>query len=274
MERNLFSQFTVFIFLLIFLKPLQLHAEMKQEFRVLVIHSYQAGMWTTESTNGIRNFFQDRKIAVNIRDRIFDYYLYQSQGASKVQAEARRVHSEALEFKPHLIIIFDDEAADTLTSRLNDLRIPIVLSGINKSKDLVSWWIPEGNPKRYFTGTWERYPFAQSLRMLNRINPKILKIALLTGSNESAKVITNQLETFFKENGGQYSDIRYEKTFMSSNWSDWREAIKNYKGSDRAFWIVSPWNINDENGKEIPLMKISEFLEKNCLPISLSFLDL
>lgn len=197
MARNLLSQFAIAF--LIF-TTIGVQAESNSPFRLFVIHSYEAGMWTHESSQGIRNLFSDRNILISIHDRIFDYYSYLSKSPIEIESQAKLIEAEIKTFKPHIIFIFDDEAADVLTLRLNALGIPLVLSGINKSKDQVKWWKEDGNLLRNFTGTWERYPFSQSLRMLHRINPAVTKIALLTGSNESAVIITNQLHSFFKQN--------------------------------------------------------------------------
>lgn len=245
---------------------LRLNADPLKEsrtFNVLIIHSYAPGSWNTEAVQGVRNAFHDRNISLNLREHVYDYYAYQQLPSYQKNLRKKAVEKVVAEQKPALIFIFDDEAADDLLQRLNKLKIPIVLGGINKKREHVKWWLSDGDTKRYFTGVWERYPFYDSLKMLHRINPKIEEISLLTGANQSARIITEQLVAFFNSNAGAPFGIKLNKVFMSSEWTEWKKAIKSYTGKNKAFWIVSPWNINDSNGKEVDLRVMAKYYHQH-----------
>lgn len=239
------------------------YAEAKTKFKCFLIHSYQEGSWTVGSSNGVKNAFKAKGLNVSIQEKIYDYYAYLKLTELEKKEKNQNIVKEVVGFKPDLIIVFDDEATDSLINELNKLKIPIVLSGINKEKSDLSWWLPNNHKERYFTGIFERYPFEQSVKLLHKINPKIKKLSILTGANESAKTVTGQLEGFFNKNNNEYLGIRLEHTFMSSDWSSWQESIKNYKGNDKAFWIVSPWDVRDENGLEVSLSVIANYYHKH-----------
>lgn len=197
-----------------------------------------------------------------IHEYIFDYYAYYPDQV-KINENKKRVEQFIKTKKINYIILFDDEATDVLIDLINSKKIPTVITAYNKKPAQIQWWKETGHKDRHFTGVWETYPFKQSIRLLNKISPAVKEISILSGNNSSAQIVTNQLISFFEENKGQYSGIRLTNKFITSKWSDWEKHIKTYKGKDKAFWIVSPWNIYNEKNEEVDLRAIGEFYRKH-----------
>jgi ABC-type uncharacterized transport system substrate-binding protein len=227
--------------------------------KIAVVHSYERGSWTEEGTRGVKKFFQENKSPVQVDEHIYDYIKARTNSKNL----KNKVLSDLLNGGYNLFIIFDDEATDDLLPSLNAKKIPIVVTGINKNPSDANWNLPDKSPERYFTGITERYPFEQSLKMLKRIKPTVTKISILTSENRTSKIITGQMLQKFKSHNGEYSGVKLDKVHQTSSWKEWKEIISNYNYPDTAFWILVPWNVNDEKGKEVDLRILGEYYRKH-----------
>lgn len=261
------SRFFITIFLPIALLYTPLAKAENVKSKVFVIHSYLPGIWTKQATDGVKAGFLARNITPEIKDYIYDYYSYINLPEAKKASEKNKVLKSIKDFAPDIIIVFDDEAANDLMPLLNTIGLPIVVTAINNNSKDLNWFLPQNHIKRNFTGIWERYPFEQSLRMLKQINPNINEISILTCENYSSKIITAQLVDFFKKHKNVYTGIKLKSVTLSANWEKWKKTISEYKGKDKAFWVINPWNVYDKSGKEVDLRIIgSYYLKHSHLP--------
>jgi ABC-type uncharacterized transport system substrate-binding protein len=175
-------------------------------FHVTVIHSYQERTWTIEGTKGVRKVLQQSNVNFQINQLIYDYTMIKNE--SEHIKKKNEIVKNILDNNSNVIIIFNDEATDALLSSLNELHIPIVVTGINKELSETKWFRKDGDPKRNFTGILERYPFEQSLKMLKKIRPSVKKIIILTSENETSRIVTEQILNRFKKYNGEYSGIK------------------------------------------------------------------
>jgi len=229
--------------------------------KVAVIHSYEKGTWTNEGTEGVIKALTQSGQKFEIKEEIYDYTKFKNTN-DKNQKMKTVIDNLKLN-KTALVILFDDEAADDLVPSLNQIKIPIVLTGINKDQSEIKWFMKEGDPKRFFTGILERYPFEQSLKMLKTIKPSVKKISILTSENETSRIVTGQIKDKFKYYKGAFSGIKLENTYFTSSWEKWKKVILNNNQDDRAFWILVPWNVNDDSGKEVDLRGMGDFYREN-----------
>lgn len=246
-----------------------------KETHIAIIHSYTKGTWTEQGTAGVRAAISDAGIQAKFTEIIHDYLKIRSLPRDKIDNAVMKSAKLIKATNADLIVMFDDEAAEALMPYLSNSKTPVVLTGINKREKELKWYLKDGDSKRNFSGVWERYPFSQYLKLLKRVYPQISKICILSSENDTSHIVTAQLQDFFLSGGGKPYNVELEKTVMSSKWSTWKETISNYTGTDRAFWVVNPWNVILESTKEeVPLPTIGEYFRKNSNLASLGIVSI
>lgn len=259
MKKNSLNFIKYFLFALI-ATGTALRAEVPQPFKVYVIFSYLPGLWSEEALKGVNHALLFNKVTNSlVKSYNYDYV----RSRVKKDVELSKIKKEIHQLRPDLIIIFDDEAAEDFIPELNKMNIPIVATGINKEIEDLSWYSPEGTDTRNFTAIFERYPFEEPLKLLKKLQKDVTKISILTTDNVSSNIITSQFKKKFSSYGGKYSDIALGEVFSSREWSRWKEFIKNKKRKNEAFWILVPWDVYDENGKEVKINDMGKFYQKN-----------
>ncbi|MBF0365933.1 MAG: hypothetical protein HQK50_10205 [Oligoflexia bacterium] len=241
----------------------------QEKTKIFVIFSYLPGSWTIEAATGIKKAFKEHNVDIELEEYVYDYIYVQKNHAQT--REINKTLNAIKKYGPQLIIVFDDEAADALMPYLKKGPIPVVVTGINKEIENISW---AETDKRNFVIVFERYPFEQSLRMLHMMNPQIKYISILTSSNNSSRIIAHQFIKKFQSYHNIYAGIAIEHITISSSWSVWQGRIKKYKGLDRAFWILVPWNINDSAGNEVDIRQIGKFYNEHSLLPSLGIVNI
>lgn len=245
------------ILVILSLVTLKLSHASEVQFRVYIIHSYLPGLWSDKAFSGLEKGLKFHKFD-NYKIKQYDYnYVLQRKNKSK---HLNQIKSEIISFSPNLIVIFDDEAAEDFIPSLNQLKIPIVATGINSEIEQLKWFKPDGDKERNFTAILERYPFEAPLKMLKKIRPEINKINILTTDNDSSNIITSQILKKFSDNGNSYAGIKIDKTIKSKDWNDWKNAIRLHRKADEAFWILVPWDVY-EDGKEVSIKRIGTFYQ-------------
>ena len=253
--------FFVLFFIMISLNTFAIPVGIKTPFRVYTIHSYLPGLWSIGATKGTTQALLYHKI-VNHELKSYDYDYVRKR--NNLNFELKKILKEIDEFKPNLILVFDDEAADDLIPSLNNLKIPIVATGINKEISDLKWFLPDGDKKRNFTAILERYPFEEPLKLLKKLNNKINKISFLTTENVSSEIILNQLKNKFKNYSNEYAGIELVDSLASRDWDSWKKFIKSKRSMNEALWILVPWDVYDKSGKEISINEIGAFYQKEA----------
>lgn len=259
MKKNNCIVLITFIFLTICLRNDVFAKEAND--KIVILHSYAKGLWSTEGTVGVKKCFKKFSANLDIVEILDDYAT--TDGIKNRDKMVREAIKKIKLISPKLIIIFDDEAADALVNKLNKLNIPIVITGINNNPEKIKWLLPDGNKDRNFTGIWEIYPFEQSLRILKKIIPTINEISILTSKNFTSRTVTSFIVDKFKKNNNYYSGVKLKNVHISDSWEEWKYIINKYKGINKAFWILVPWNVNDKKGREVDLRVMGTFYRKN-----------
>lgn len=269
---RLFVILNFFIILNLYATPSRKNVHFSK-YNIALIHSYQKGLWTNEALKGVKEGFHHYEINSNVIEYEYDYVSV-GTNAKKKKESMDKIIKSIIKLKANFIIIFDDEASDALVSKLIPLNIPIVLTGINQNEDNISWLDELKKSTLMSSIILERYPFEQSLKMLKEIKPSVKEISILSSENFTSKLTSSQIIKQFKKFNNVYNGINFKNTFLSSSWQEWRKIINEYKGEDKALWILVPWNVNDINGKEVDLRKIGDYYRENSKLPSLGIVNI
>jgi ABC-type uncharacterized transport system substrate-binding protein len=192
-------------FLLAMPGPLQAEQAVR---KVLHIDSYHKGNeWNDRIVEALRWTLHNRGVQV----RVFHMDTKRRSSESEVQASALEAMRQVETFKPDVVTISDDPAAQFLVMPyLRDASMPVVFSGLNW--DAAAY----GLPYRNTTGMVEVSPIPQIVQLLRR-HARGTKIGFLSEDTEVKRKELSYHERLF--------GITYDKTYFVKSHAEWSEAF-------------------------------------------------
>ena len=155
----------VCLILLVFISACETKEDDK---KVMLIFSYDAGYpWVIEETRGAEDILREEPIEIE------KFYLDTKRNTSIEWMEqvAENAVNKINNFKPDLVIVFDDNACELVAKRYIDKTLPIVFCGMNGEPE------DYGFPAQNITGVIERHHLKESIDLLKRLVPDVTRIS-------------------------------------------------------------------------------------------------
>lgn len=248
------------------------------EERILFLHSYplgERGLKLNEGfSNVIKNRFPKAKIAFDVLRYddllpVFVDFTWEKlkNNRSEVVKERMRLHKLIKEYNPSILVLSDDEVAEIVHPLPLSIKAPIFVMGMNRPLRQISWY--KKNPERYVGGIEDEKPLIESLRFLRDLLP-VKKIAIVT-SNElsSSFFIGNTVEAFHEyskkqvDKFGPGASLEVTKVIRSSKWKEWKTQLLEVQNKVDLVWMLIPYQVYDENGREKKVSSIGRWLVDN-----------
>lgn len=189
--------------------------------RVLILHSYEPSYLWTKSINSY--------LEPGLRARPYmRYQFYYMDSKFHYDEQIKKTTWRAIKnYAPDLIIAFDDNAQDLLSTHLSDLPqdTKIIFSGVNGYVDKYDY-----NGRENITGVFERKPvngvvFALSQFNLVNDTPDKQSLLLLTDGSNSSRI---DIETLQNEDWQDF-DFQAESVTTFTQWKDFISAIDDQR---------------------------------------------
>ena len=246
--------------------------------RILFIHSYPFGDRGRQLNQGfeavVRRAFPSTVFSFLHLDYddllpVFANFSWDNFNKHKdlVTKHRRALHEKIAEFAPTILVLSDDEVAEVIHPLPQDLKIPIFFMGMNRELADIPWY--QKNPQQYVGGIEDQKPIAASIRVLREILP-VKKIALVTSNEMSSHLILQSVLPQFAEfsrqeamRGGPNSGLQVVKVIRSSSFAEWQKELREVQSKVDLVWMLVPYNVYDESGKEVKLSRIGEWMVEN-----------
>ena len=146
--------------------------------RVLLIFSYHSEYsWVIQERKGAEDILGGKGIEIE------KFYLDTKRKTSTEWK--KKVTENAIkkikEFKPNLVIVFDDNACELVAKRYIGAALPFVFCGMNGEPE------DYGFPAENITGIIERGHVKESIGLLKRLVPSVKKAAIITDNSPTAQ---------------------------------------------------------------------------------------
>ncbi len=256
--------------------------------RILFIHSYPIGERGHQLLNGFKDVVRQRFPHTSFKFSVLDYNDLQpvfqnfhwdnfKTHKKLVQKHRKILHQQIKDFRPSILVISDDEAAEVIHPLPKGFDQPVFFMGMNRSVAEIPWY--QKNPTQYVGGIEDKKPIAASLRVLREMMP-VQKIAIVTSDEMSSylilKSILPQIESFSKLEEarlGKKGKIEVVKVIKSSQFEDWKEGLKTVEKDIDLVWTLIPYNVYNEKGQEIKVSKIGRWMLENLQVPSIGISD-
>lgn len=231
--------------------------------KILLIFSYHPEYsWVVEQTKGVEEILtdkvfsqKDKTVIQHGKYEIEKFYLDTKRKTSlewKTEISEKAVE-KIDEFKPDIVIVFDDNACEMVAKKYIGKKLPFVFCGMNGEPS------DYGFPAENITGVIERLHINESYELLKQILPDVEKIAFITdNSHTSQKAVSRINKADFP---AEISEI-----VTTNDLDEWKEKIKDFQKNVEAIGIISYHTIKAD-GKSIPSEEVIHWtLANNQLP--------
>ena len=221
--------------------------------KVLLISSYHAEYpWVIEEMEGVDSVFRDKQM-IEVEKFYLDTKRRTSEAWKKKAAQeaAKRID----EFKPDLVIVFDDNACELVARHYIGTALPFVFCGMNgEPKDY-------GFPAPNITGVIERHKVGESIELLKRLVPGIKTAALVSDDSPTSR-------NFVTRTRGIVLPIDMVEFYATDDFGAWKAKIEELQQKVDALGIATYQTLKEGGGEvSLPAEDVLKWtLEHNQIP--------
>jgi len=170
------------------------------------------------------------------------------------------ISKEINDFKPNIILLGDDDAAQYIGGQFLDTKIPIVFWGVNNTPVKYGLVDSEASPGHNVTGVYQSGYYTESMDLLKKIAPKVKTFAILCDDTSSGRSHVKKVEHLYSK-----KDLAMElvESVTVGNFEEWkRKALELQKKVD-AFFIAQYSGLMNEKGENVPAEEVAEWYINN-----------
>ena len=220
--------------------------------KVLLIFSYHREYpWVVEETRGVEDIFKDKGVETE------KFYLDTKRNTSAdwKQKVAEDAVKKIEEFKPNLVIVFDDNACELVAKRYIGKSLPFVFCGMNGEPE------DYGFPARNVTGVIERHHLEATINLLKQLVPDVKKLAIITDNSPTSQAFITGIKKITPP-------IEISEFYATNDFDAWKAKIRELQTKVDALGIYVYHTVKEKGGEESlpPEEVIGWTLENSKLP--------
>jgi basic membrane protein A len=201
----------------------------KTDKKVLLIFSYHPEHpWVIEETRGVEDIFKDKGVETE------KFYLDTKRNTS---AEWKKKVSEdavkkIAEFKPDLVIVFDDNACELVAMKYAGKALPFVFCGMNCDPE------DYGFPAENIAGVVERQYINGTLDLLKQLVPDVKKAAIITDNSPTSHGFVTRIEK-------TALPVEISECYTTDDFDAWKAKVKELQPEVDAIGLFTYHTIKD-----------------------------
>jgi ABC-type uncharacterized transport system substrate-binding protein len=205
----------------------------KPSEKVLLIFSYHPEHpWVVEETRGAEDILEERGVETE------KFYLDTKRNTSAEWKE--EVAEEAVrkidDFKPDLVIVFDDNACELVAKEYIGESLPFVFCGMNGEPE------DYGFPAQNITGVIERHHLEATIELLRRLVPDVEKLAIMSDDSPTSQAFITRVRNIIPP-------IEISEFYTTNDFDAWKAEVNRLQTNVDAIGIYVYHTIK-ENSEE------------------------
>ncbi len=205
----------------------------KPSEKVLLIFSYHPEHpWVVEETRGAEDIFEERGVEIE------KFYLDTKRNTSTEWKE--EVAEEAMrkidDFKPDLVIVFDDNACELVAKEYIGESLPFVFCGMNGEPE------DYGFPAQNITGVIERHHLEATIELLRRLVPDVEKLAIMSDDSPTSQAFITRVRNIIPP-------VEISEFYTTNDFDAWKAEVNRLQTNVDAIGIYVYHTIK-ENSEE------------------------
>lgn len=249
-----------------------------QKKKIFVVSSYHKSyLWSQSTQKGLTDAMLNYGYLDNIKQA--DYFTKNDRvDSSKVSivktwmdtkrknsfTEIARTTARIMQsidaFKPDLVLLGDDNAANYIGNQLLDTSIPVVFWGINGLPLKYGLVESMDSPGHNVTGVWQAgYP-KESLELLKRLMPEAEKFAILACDSETSRPRVKQLKHLA---GKDQLPLKLVDAVVTNSFSKFKSRVLELIPKVDAFFILNHDTFMDDEGNHVDMLEVGKWYLEN-----------
>ena len=230
----------------------------KSAEKVLLIFSYHSEYsWVVDEARGVNDILKDRGVETEV------FYLDTKRNTSDEWKD--KVAEEAVkkieDFKPDVVIVFDDNACELVAKKYIGKSLPFVFCGMNGEPQ------DYGFPAQNITGVIERHHFETTVNLLQRLVPEVENLAIITDDSPTSQAFLTTIEN--AELPAAISEF-----YATNDFDDWKSKVKELQTKVDAIGIYVYHTVKDNGGEtSLPPEDVLGWTLKNSTLPDFTFSD-
>ena len=250
----------------------------QQKKRIFVVSSYDRDyLWSQQTQKGLtdammRFGYLDNALQAEVFTRS-DQVESSRVVAQKAWMDTKRKNSfqeiarttaqimQAIEtFKPDLVFLGDDNAANYIGNQLLDTQTPVVFWGINGLPLKYGLVDSMDSPGHNITGVWQAGYLKESLELLKRLDPKVDTFAILACDSETSRPRVKQIAHLAK-NGKL--PLKLVDVVVTNSFQEFKKRTLELANVVDAFFILNHDTLQNEQGTHVDMLEVGKWYLEN-----------
>lgn len=179
---------------------------------------------------------------------------------SEIAVSTGRIVEEIGRFRPDLVLLGDDNAANYIGNQLLGSDTPVVFWGVNGLP--LKYGLIENldAPGRNITGVWQSGYYKESLELLKRLVPTARTFAILACDSETSRPNVKMIEQLAKRDA---LPLRLTDSIVTNSYEEFkRRALETSRKVD-AFFVLNHDTLRDAQGRYIDMLEVGRWYLEN-----------
>ena len=180
--------------------------------------------------------------------------------AADIAEATMRIMKAINAFKPDLVLLGDDNAANYIGNQLLDSETPVVFWGINGLPLKYGLVESMDAPGHNVTGVWQAGYHAESVKFLKRLVPGAKTFAILACDSVTSRPNVKQIQAL-----AQRGELPLElvEVVMTNSFSEFKERALELAERVDAFFILNHDTFRDDDGNHIDMLTVGRWYLEN-----------
>jgi ABC-type uncharacterized transport system substrate-binding protein len=180
--------------------------------------------------------------------------------SSEIAVTTQAMMTQMYEFKPDLVLLGDDNAANYIGNQLLGTNIPAVFWGVNGLP--LKYGLIENldAPGRNITGVWQSGYHKESLELLKRLVPTARTFAILACDSETSRPNVKMIELLDKRG---VLPLKLTESIVTNSYKEFKRRALAASSKADAFFVLNHDTLRDESGKYIEMLEVGRWYLQN-----------
>lgn len=179
---------------------------------------------------------------------------------SEIARTTVRIMDMIQSFKPDIVMLGDDNAANYIGNQLLDTEIPVVFWGINGLPLKYGLIDSMDRPGHNITGVWQAGYYQDSLELLSKLVPGAKTFAVLACDSVTARANIKQLEGLSRMNK---LPLELVEVVSTNDFEEFKRRTKALESSVDAFFVLNHDTLRDADGRHLDMLDVGRWYLEN-----------
>ena len=177
-----------------------------------------------------------------------------------IATAAQRIMLAIREFKPDLVMLGDDNAANYIGNLLLDTPTPVVFWGINGLPLKYGLVDEMDRPGHNVTGVWQQGYHKESLDLLSKLVPNAKTFAILACDSETSRPNVKRIQSLAAE--GKLP-LKLVDSVVTNSFAEFKARATALSSKVDAFFVLNHDTMTDASGQHMDMLAVGRWYLEN-----------